>query len=96
MANAERLIKEAIQESQALSNRSIEVFVQGSYRNNTNTRQDSDVDVGVLCRDTYFTDYKLAPGANDEAVGLIPATYPYERFKEEVGAALQLALDLLR
>lgn len=55
--NAERQIKQAIQASDKLKNRNIIVFTQGSYRNRVNVRQDSDVDVGVLCFDTYFPEY---------------------------------------
>jgi len=37
--NAESMIRAAIGESDALKGRNIEVFAQGSYRNNTNVRQ---------------------------------------------------------
>ncbi|HSC67792.1 MAG TPA: hypothetical protein VLC79_08890, partial [Cellvibrio sp.] len=51
--NAERQIREAIHASEKLKNRDIRVFTQGSYRNRVNVRQSSDVDIGVLCFDTY-------------------------------------------
>lgn len=54
--NAERQVKQAIQSSPKLADRDIKVFTQGSYRNRVNVRKDSDVDVGVLCSDTYFPD----------------------------------------
>lgn len=87
-ANAERMIREAIEESPALAHRNIKVFPQGSYRNNTNVRQDSDVDICVLCFDTYFPDFSMTPGATRESTGWAPATYLYEQFKNDVGAAL--------
>jgi tRNA nucleotidyltransferase (CCA-adding enzyme) len=52
--NAERAIRKAIVASHALRGRTIEVFAQGSYANRINVRQDSDVDICVLCRDTLF------------------------------------------
>ena len=46
--NAERMIRTAINNSQILSAKDISVIPQGSYRNNTNVREDSDVDIAVL------------------------------------------------
>ncbi len=85
-ANAEKAIKNAIKASDKLNHRNIRVFTQGSYRNNTNVRADSDVDVGILCFDTFFHDFP--EGYNRENFGINPATYHYEQFKNEVGEAL--------
>ena len=52
--NTERQIRDAVSASEKLRNRGIKVFAQGSYRNRVNVRQDSDVDIGVLCYDTFF------------------------------------------
>lgn len=79
-------IREAIVASPNLNMRDIKVFVQGSYRNNTNVRQDSDVDVGVLCFDTFFHDFP--DGMGRENFGITPASYNYDQFKNEVGEAL--------
>jgi hypothetical protein len=68
--------------------RTIEVFAQGSYRNNTNVRQDSDVDICVRCTDTCFNDFSQVPGLTLQGAGMQPATYDYPQFKNEVGAAL--------
>lgn len=85
-ANAERAIREAIAASDKLNRRDIKVFVQGSYRNRVNVRQESDVDIGVLCRDTFFFD--LPEGRTREEFGITPASYHYDRFKNEVEEAL--------
>lgn len=87
-ANAERQIRQAIQDSTALQSRNITVFTQGSYRNRVNVRRDSDVDVGVLCFDTYFPDY-----ADDNVKAVVskyesPSTYTYGQFKNELQQAL--------
>lgn len=84
--NAERAIRKAVAASSALNTRAIAVFVQGSYANRTNVRQDSDVDVCVLCRDVFY--YDLPAGASPQTYGITPATYEYAQFKNEVGAAL--------
>ncbi len=84
--NAERAVRKAIAESAALSARSITVFAQGSYANRTNVRQNSDVDICVLCHDAFY--YDLPAGALPEAYGFTPARYEYAQFKDEVAAAL--------
>src|SRR2546422_11622236 len=73
--NAERMGRKAVQESSTLSARGIRVFPQGSYRNSTNVRQDSDVDIGVCCVDLVHPDYTFVPGVGDSsAVALLPDT----------------------
>jgi len=72
--------------SDKLRTRGVSVFAQGSYRNNTNVRKDSDVDIGILCTDTFFLD--LPEGTTRETFRLGPATYHYAQFKNEVEAAL--------
>jgi hypothetical protein len=85
--NATRAIRAAIDASAKLNRRGITVSVQGSYRNNVNVRQESDVDVGVICRDTFF--FELPEGTTREQLGLnTPATYEYAQFKNEIGEAL--------
>lgn len=84
--NAEKAIRNAIAASDKLNRRNIKVFAHGSYHNNTNVREDSDVDVGILCYDTFFMN--LPEGYTRENFGIEPATYGYEQFKNEVGEAL--------
>lgn len=52
-------IRAALRNDAALHGRNFEVFLQGSYRNSTNIRGDSDVDVVVKLTDTYMPDYSL-------------------------------------
>lgn len=86
--NAERQIRQAINASPKLQNRNIVVFTQGSYRNRVNVRKDSDVDIGILCYDTYFPEYP------DDNVKMLlektaaDATYTYQLFKNEIEEAL--------
>lgn len=84
--NAVNAIKNAISRSPNLNSRNITVFTQGSYKNNTNVRQDSDVDVGILYQNTFF--YDLPDGYKSEYFSIVPATYHYNQFKDDVGQAL--------
>ncbi|MBI2891239.1 MAG: nucleotidyltransferase [Nitrospirae bacterium] len=85
--NATRAIRAAIASSAKLNRRDIKVFIHGSYRNNVNVRQESDIDMGILCRDTFFFD--LPEGYTREQLGLnSPASYEYAQYKNEVEEAL--------
>ena len=87
--NAERQIYQAILSNDNLKRRKIRVFTQGSYRNHVNVRKESDVDIGVLCFDSYFSEF------NDDNIKAIvanreePATYTYTQFKNELQQALE-------
>jgi len=84
--NALGAIRNAIEKSPKLSAKNIKVFAQGSYRNRVNVRQDSDVDVGVVCWDSFFAEY---PGnATHSTFGNTPASYRYREFKNDLGQAL--------
>ncbi len=87
--NAERAVRKAIAGSSALSLVNIKVFPQGSYRNRTNVKQDSDVDICVLCTDVSFVDYSLSEGLTDSDVGLVSHPYTYAEFKNDVEKALR-------
>lgn len=84
--NAVKAVRDAISKSDKLKNRGLKVFTHGSYRNRVNVRQDSDIDVGVLCNESLFR--FLPAGTTDETFGLVPATYHYGQFKGELEEAL--------
>lgn len=84
--NAIKGIRNAIAKSDKLKDRNLKVFTQGSYHNRVNVRQDSDVDVGVLCEESFF--YALPDGTTRETFGLSPAQYSYTQFKNELEEAL--------
>lgn len=86
--NAEKAIRKAIAASPQLSNRNITVFTQGSYRNNTNVRQDSDIDVGILCYDSFYPNYPKGYGDSDFGIPTESGNYHYSQFKNEIGYAL--------
>jgi hypothetical protein len=84
--NAVKAIRNAISNSTELKYRSTLVFTQGSYRNRVNVRQDSDVDIGVLCDEAFY--YDLPKGATAATKGFTPASYHYAQFKNELEQAL--------
>lgn len=86
MENAERAIKNAVSASDKLRARNIRVFAQGSYRNRVNVRADSDVDIAVLCSNTFF--WEGPDGSTPETFGIEPAKYHFETFRADLGEAL--------
>jgi hypothetical protein len=95
--NAEKAIRAAISESPELSKRNIIVFPQGSYRNNTNVRQDSDVDICVLCRDVFFYEF-YKDLVTKESAAIEGASYQYSTYKNEIETALvkKFGRDMVR
>ena len=87
LSNSERMVREAINEDANLSSKSIEVFGQGSYANDTNVRLNSDIDINVRhTKDFYFC---LPPNTSREDFGLNnPSKYSLEQFKNDVHSAL--------
>ena len=85
--NAERAIKKAKTTSEVLNQRNVTVFQQGSYRNRTNVRTESDVDICMLCADSIFFD--LPDGMTYTDFGIVtPADYSYSNYKMDVENAL--------
>lgn len=84
-------IRRALQEWDALDNRKYEVYLQGSYRNSTNVRGTSDVDVVAQTNDVFFSNKDHLPPEQREAHrhAYGPATYRLEQFREDVIAALR-------
>jgi hypothetical protein len=80
-------VKAAIAASDRLRYRETKTFVHGSFRNNVNVREESDVDVGVRCADSPFF-YSIPAGYTGGSFGIVPATYHYPEFKRDVGNAL--------
>lgn len=85
--NAIRAVKKALDASTALANRRTSVFVQGSYRNRTGVRQESDVDVCIQCHDMFY--HNDIPLPDTEAgLGFVSSTYSFRDFRDDVHRAL--------
>jgi Nucleotidyltransferase domain len=86
-ANAERMVGDAIRNYASFKARPPKIIVQGSYRNNTNVRQESDVDICICYMTPFFADYTFADYTNED-VGNVNATYSFWQFKNDLHAAL--------
>lgn len=86
-SNAETMIRDAINADPVLSSKGIVIFCQGSYKNNTNVRLNSDVDVCVMLEDVFH--FHLPPDTTKEQFGITPTDYTFEEFKNRVEYALR-------
>ena len=84
--NAETAIRKAIDGHARLSSMDISVLAQGSYRNRTNVRQDSDVDICVRLNSTFFADYPEGKTRSD--FGNSESGMPFAEYRNLVGEAL--------
>ena len=84
MKNAENAVKRALSITNTpFSQSDYEVFGQGSYANNTNVRNNSDIDINVCYTGGFY--FKLPRGKTREEYGLNnPSTYSYRQFKNDV------------
>ncbi|MCW4589442.1 nucleotidyltransferase [Gluconacetobacter entanii] len=80
-------VRNVLQESGAPYNsRSFDIFLQGSYGNDTNIYADSDVDVVMMLDSIFYTDLGNLNEAEKIAYNTArsPASYTFEQFKKEV------------
>lgn len=79
LENAENAVKNALA-NYTLASGNYDVFGQGSYANNTNIRNNSDIDINVCYTGGFY--YKIPEGKTREEYGLTnPSTYSYTQFK---------------
>jgi hypothetical protein len=85
--NTEQAIRSAVEKHTILSNMNLRFIPKGSFKNNTNVRRDSDIDIAIVHKDHVATDY--VEGATQQDAGLVPYTglSKYD-FKAAVGEAM--------
>jgi hypothetical protein len=76
-----------IQNYDNLKYKDIEIFVQGSYANNTNVRTKSDVDVCIMLKDTFYSEYPN--GYTREHYGFTEGTNSFKNFRKDIINALK-------
>ena len=86
LANAEKMVREAISDSEELKNKSTEIFGQGSYANDTNVKINSDIDINVCLSDTIFI--LIPEGKKQEDFGYSESDYKFSEYKDAVERAL--------
>lgn len=85
-------IKTVLESSQApYANRSFNVFLQGSYGNDTNVWAESDVDIAICLTSVFYSDIaELNPDEKKRyEQNRIPAEYSINQFKDEVASWLR-------
>lgn len=86
ISRAISMAKDAIKSSNELKGKDIEIFIQGSYANNTNVRKESDVDVCVMLKDTFYSEYPTGLGRED--YGFTKGTNNFKTYrKDNINAA---------
>lgn len=84
--NAVSMIRDSIAAVEDFRGMTVEVFTQGSYANNTNVRTESDVDVCVMLKDTFHTEYPQGKGRED--YGFLPSDLTFFQYRSLVKKAL--------
>jgi hypothetical protein len=87
---AARMIDDAISAQAPLEGKRISVYGTGSYKNNTNTRNESDTDIAVVLHDCFFSEYPNGKPPQPEDLGYGGGVkYGLKAFREDVGQALR-------
>lgn len=85
-------VKRALEASDTnYASKNFEVFLQGSYSNDTNIYAESDVDIVIRLDDVYYYDVSALTTQELAAfnANFIPATYSYADYQAHVIAALE-------
>jgi hypothetical protein len=86
-SRAARMINDAVRSTDILQGRNFSVYPTGSYRNNTNVRANSDVDIALVLTDAFF--WTVPEGMSPETVGLgTSAPYGLTEFRADLHRAL--------
>ena len=80
VVNTFKMINNAITSYEKLSDWTIEIFAQDSFANNTNVRQNSDVDICVMLTSTFFRNY--VDGKTNSDYGYAAGSISYSDYKQ--------------
>lgn len=87
LQNALKMVKDALSEDETIKSLEIEVFGQGSYANDTNVRNNSDIDINVRFTGGFYFD--LPEGKTRSDFGFdSEMEYTAMKFKNDVEQAL--------
>lgn len=79
-SRARKSVLEAIKASSNLQGKNLEVFVQGSYANNTNVKKKSDVDVCIMFKGTTYAE--SSQGITAKGYGFINGSNDFKLFRK--------------
>jgi len=80
------MVKEATNGAQIYNGCKLSILSKGSYKNNTNVRLESDVDVTITCEDYFY--YKPPPGYTIADMDIPKAEISYAKLHADVLTAL--------
>ena len=86
ISNAIAMIKDAVKSHNILKDKNIEFIIQGSYGNNTNVKLDSDIDVCVMLKETFYSEYR--DGATDRDYGFTDGTNNFSDYRNWIISAM--------
>ena len=88
LENSERMVRQAIDSDKDLRIKSIQVFCQGSYANDTNVKLNSDIDINACYTDGFY--YELPAGMCAKDLDISPHTsYSFQDFKNDIEKSLE-------
>ena len=91
IATATRRVVKALDKCEFLRTKDWRIIPQGSYRNNTNVRADSDVDLAICLTDAFFFYGPNWTNVPREEVGLVPLSFTFEEFKSAIYASARVS-----
>ena len=84
-----RRISVALRRSEFLPSRQWRVVKQGSYHNNTNVRNDSDMDLGVCLADAFFVDGPQNDFPSMAELRREPVPFQFDQYKSHIAWCLE-------
>jgi hypothetical protein len=82
-------IRLALRRSEFLPTRSWSIVKQGSYHNNTNVRQESDIDLGVCLDDAFFVEGPQSDWPSNTELGRISLPFEFKAYKNHIAWCLE-------
>ena len=90
-ARTHRMIREYLESVPSLERYRIDTFLQGSYKNSTNVRKDSDVDIGSRTSQVYFDNIERLQGEQKRQYQAVtsPGSFTFAEYRADVLNALR-------
>ena len=84
-----RMVRDALRSEATLKDCNFDIVVVGSYRNNTNVRNASDVDLAAVLRSATYPGLPDDGSITRESLGLGNVSYGLQEFRTDVSRALR-------
>lgn len=84
LQNALSTVRNALDSSNLKLTRPYEIFGQGSYANNTNVRNNSDVDLNICYHDIFYFDTLPNTTLESHGISLSADNYTFSQYKDDI------------